>query len=300
MNTFGVNPHRMNDAYDSGKIGPMRFNKLDLNLLVALDVLLSEASISRAAERLHMSASATSNALARLRTHLGDELLVQVGRKMELTPRGSDREFRIFVSDYSQTTLIPHLTALAWREAPSIRFSFLPHVDNPQRALERGEADLLVMPEDFCSPHHPTEVVLKEAFKCVVWTGNPIARRTLTFEDYADASHVVMQPVGTPAPAFERWFLERYGVSRKVGITTYSFAAAAQLVVGTDRIATVHQRLAQQLQQMLPIALLDPPVPISEMNLAIQWHKYRSTDPGIVWLRHVCHEAAGLMDGAHA
>ena len=315
-------------AYDAGADRTMRFNKLDLNLLVALDVLLAEASIARAAERLHMSASATSNALARLREHLDDELLVQVGRKMELTPRAellrdavrdvltrvettiaaqpefvparSDREFRLFVSDYSQATLLPHVAALAWRQSPTIRFSFLPHVENPQRSLERGEVDLMVMPEDFCSPHHPTEVVLNETFQCVLWEENPLAQRALSFEDYVAASHVIMQPPGTLAPAFERWFLERYGISRKVGITTYSFAAAAHLVVGTDRIATIHRRLAVQLKKMLPIVLLDPPVPFSNMHQAIQWHKYRSTDPGIVWLRRVFHDAARLMDGVHA
>jgi DNA-binding transcriptional LysR family regulator len=302
----------------------MRFNKLDLNLLVALDVLLAEASISRAAARLHMSASATSNALARLRSHLGDELLVQVGRKMELTPRAevlreavrdvlsrvetsiaaqpeffplqSDREFRVFVSDYSHTTLIPHATALAWTQSPTVRFNFQPHTDNPQRTLERGEADLLVMPEDFCSPHHPTEVVLQEAFVCVLWKGNPLAASGVTFDDYVSATHVIMQPPGTQAPAFERWFLERFGVSRRVGITTYSFIAAAHLVVGSDRIATIHRRLALQLQTMLPIVIFDPPVPFGAMNLAVQWHKHRGADPGLMWLRRLFAQAALRMD----
>ncbi|MEC4511813.1 LysR family transcriptional regulator, partial [Klebsiella pneumoniae] len=114
----------------------MRFNKLDLNLLVALDALLSEQNISRAAEKIHLSQSATSNALARLREYFDDELLVQVGRKMEPTPRAealkdavrdilvrvdatvaaqpefgpaqANRLFRLFVSDYTMTTLIPH------------------------------------------------------------------------------------------------------------------------------------------------------------------------------------------------
>lgn len=302
----------------------MRFNKLDLNLLVALDVLLSEASINRAAARLHMSASATSNALARLRRHLGDELLVQVGRKMELTPRAellreavrdvlsrvdtsiaaqpefvphqSYREFRVSVSDYSHTTLIPHVTRLAWAQAPAVQFNFQPHTENPQRTLERGEADLLVMPENFCSPHHPKETVLQEAFVCVLWNGNPLAARGVTFDDYVNASHVIMQPPGTQAPTFERWFLERFGVSRKVGITTYSFVAAVHLVIGTDRIATIHRRLALQLQTMLPITILDSPVPFDAMNLAIQWHKHRGSDPGLLWLRGVFAEAARRTD----
>ena len=119
----------------------MRFNRLDLNLLVALDALLTERSITKASERLNLSQSATSNALARLREYFDDELLVQVGRRMEPTPRAeglrdavrdvlvrvdatiaiqpefdpskSDRIFRIFVSDYTQMVFAPHLLALA-------------------------------------------------------------------------------------------------------------------------------------------------------------------------------------------
>lgn len=76
------------------------------------------------------------------------------------------------------------------------------------------------------------------------------------------------------APSFKHRFLERYGVTRKVGITRYSFAAAAHLVVGTDRIATIHCRLAQQLRKMLPITLMDPPISITELAQDLQWHKY--------------------------
>jgi DNA-binding transcriptional LysR family regulator len=304
----------------------MRFNKLDLNLLVALDALLAECSITRAAERLHMSASAMSSALARLREYFDDDLLVQVGRKMEITPRAevlrdavrdvlmridagvaaqpqfdpaqTEREFRISVSDYSQATLAPHALALAWRQAPMLRFNFVPQVDNPQRALERGEVDLLVIPQGMGSEHHPTETLFNERFTCVVWSGSALARQPLSFEAYTAAGHVVMQPVtpGGGGYSFETWFMQRYGVTRRVDVHTYSFIAAVQLVPGTDRIATVHHRLALQLQRMLPITLLDPPFPMTEMQQSMQWHKYRSHDPAIVWLRRLFHDAVKTMD----
>lgn len=302
----------------------MRFNKLDLNLLVALDALLAECSITRAAERLHMSASAMSSALARLREYFEDDLLVQVGRRMEITPRAevlrdavrdvlmridagiaaqpqfdpaqADREFRVSVSDYSQATLVPHLMALTWRQAPTLRFNFVPQVDNPQRALERGEVDLLVIPQGMGSEHHPTETLFNERFTCVVWSGSELARQPLSFEAYTAAGHVVMQPVSPTGYSFETWFVQRYGVSRRVDVRTYSFLAAAQLVQGTDRIATVHHRLALRLQRMLPITLLEPPFPIPEMQQSMQWHKYRSLDPAIVWLRALLHDAVRAMD----
>jgi LysR family nod box-dependent transcriptional activator len=304
----------------------MRFNKLDLNLLVALDAMLTERSISRAAERLHISQSAASNALARLRDYFEDELLVQVGRKMELTPRAealrdpvrdvlvrvdttiaaqpefiasrSDREFRILVSDYTMAVLLPHALALAQRQGSTVRFQFLQQVEHPQRALERGEADLLVMPRDYCSPNHPVETVFRETFTCVVWQESRIAREGLTFERYAAAGHVVMQPPGTNQGSFEVWFMQRHGLSRRVEVSAYNFASAAYLVVGTERVATIHTRLARQAQRALPIQLLPPPMQMPEMEQAMQWHKYRTTDPGIVWLRQLLMDAALEMDRA--
>lgn len=302
----------------------MRFNKLDLNLLVALNALLLECSITRAAERHHMSTSAMSSALARLREYFDDELLVQVGRKMELTARAevlrdtvrdvlhridtsvatrpefvpgeSDREFRICASDYSWATLIPHAMRLAWRQGPAIRFNLQPQVENPQRALDRGDVDLIIMPEAFSPPSHPTEFLLSERFTCVVWQGSALARSPLTLESYAAAGHVVTQPWGIATPAFEGMFMQQYGLSRRIEVTTHSFALAARMVLGSDRIATVHHRLALQAQKALPVALLEPPMAVPEMRQTMQWHKYRSQDPGIVWLRQLLHDAAREMD----
>ncbi len=248
----------------------VRFNKLDLNLLVALDALLAERSITRAAERLHLSQSAMSNALGRLRDYFEDELLVQVGRQMEPTPRAetlreavrdvllrietsvatqpqfdcttSDREFRLFVSDYSMAVLMPAALQLATAMGSTARFNLLPQVLNPSRSLERGEADLLVIPKAYCSADHPTEIVYDDTFVCVVWNGSSHARQPMNFERYAGAGHAVMVPVGTGQPAFETWFVQRYGLSRRIELTTYSFSALPLLVVGTELVATVHAR----------------------------------------------------------
>jgi DNA-binding transcriptional LysR family regulator len=302
----------------------MRFNKLDLNLLVALDILLAECSITRAADRLHISASATSSALTRLREYFDDELLVQVGRKMERTPLAealredvrdvltridatiatkaefvpaeSDREFRLCVSDYTMATLMPHVLALAWHTAPKVRFSMRPQTENPQQALARGEADLLVFPEDYRWPDHPHEPLFTESFACVVWKESALARGPMGFDDYVAAEHVVMQPLSVAMTSFEAWFAQKYGMSRRVGVTTYTFSSAAQLVVGTDRVATVHRRLASLMRRAYPIELVPPPMPIPEMTQAIQWHKYRGSDGGLRWLRSLMREAVQAMD----
>ena len=304
----------------------MRFNKLDLNLLVALDAMLKARSISRAAEALHLTQPAMSNALARLRAYFGDDLLVPVGRKMALTPRAetlqeavrdvllrvdttiaalpqfdpvlSDRSFRLFLSDYTSLTLIPHLMALAAQTSGSVRFELLPQVDQPQRALERGEADLLVMPAVYCAPNHPLDILLEEAFCCAVWQGSAHARQGLGADAYAAAGHVVMQPPGGSQPSFESGLMQRLGVVRRVQVSTFSFVSAVAAVVGTEHIATVHLRLARQLSCSLPIALLPLPIAIGAMQQAMQWHKYRSQDPGLVWLRGLMHQAVAAMDAA--
>jgi LysR family nod box-dependent transcriptional activator len=301
----------------------VHFNKLDLNLLVALDALLTELSISRAAERLHMSQPAMSNALARLRTYFDDPLLVQVGRKMEATPRAealrdavrdvlvrvdatitaqprfdaaqSDREFTLLVSDFTLSVIGRHLVALAAKQSSTVRFRFHPQVEMPQRALERGEADMLVIPSGYCSPDHPTETLFEEEFSCVVWDESRWAQKgSLSFEDYTAAGHVVMQPPG--GMTFESWFMQRYGASRRVEVTSFSFATAPSLIVGTDRIATVHTRIARLAARQLPLTLLPPPMPMPRMIQCIQWHKYRTQDPGLLWLRQLLHAAALEMD----
>ena len=302
----------------------MRFNRLDLNLLVALDALLTDRSITKASERLNLSPSATSNALARLREYFDDELLVQVGRRMEPTPRAeslreavrdvlvrvdstiaiqpefdpstSDRVFRIFVSDYTQMVFVPHMLALASEERCAARFELLPQVSNPQRSLERGEADLLIIPRGFLSPDHPEEVLYTEDFVCVVWRDSALARGELTFDRYLAAGHVLMQPPDGIGDSFEAWFVKRYGVTRRVAVTSYGFSALPAMVVGTELIATVHARLARALQPAWPIELRPPPLPITAMEQGLQWHKYRAQDPGLVWLRGLLRRAVARMD----
>lgn len=306
----------------------MRFNKLDLNLLVALDALLTEQSITRAAERVHLSQSAMSNALGRLRSYFEDELLVQVGRKLEPTPRGevlreavrdvlvridtsitaqpqfdcttSDREFQLCISDYTMEVLMPRVLALAARQRSTARFRLLPQVSSPALALEHGEADLLVIPKAYCAADHPIETVFTDNFVCVVWRESSHAREGMSVERYAGAGHVVMQPVNTNHPSYENWFVQRYGLARRIEVTSYGFSAMPHLVVGTELVATVHSMLATALSAALPITLLPLPLPMPAFEQAMQWHKHRSLDPGLQWLRQLMHQAAEAMAGAPA
>jgi LysR family nod box-dependent transcriptional activator len=301
----------------------MRFKKLDLNLLVALDALLTDKNVTRAGERVFLSQSTMSNALSRLRQYFDDDLLVQVGGRMELTPRAellkeavrdvlvridttvaaqpafdptaSDREFTLFVSDYSMEVLVPGMLALAHQRGCQVRFNLKPQVSQPYRHLERGEADLLIIPENFCSPDHPLDQLFEDRFVCVVWRESPLAQGELTRARYVQARHVSMCPPDGSLPVFDTWLANDHGVTREIALTTYSFSVMPYLVIGTDLIATVHWRLADKLHGLLPIDIRPVPLPMKNLHQAMQWHKYRTRDPGLIWLRALLREAAAGM-----
>lgn len=303
----------------------MRFNRLDLNLLVALDALLAERSVTKAAQRLNLSPSATSDALSRLRDYFGDDLLVQVGRRMEPTPRAealqesvrdvlvrvdstiamqpsfdatqSDRVFKIFTSDYTQMVVCPRVMAAAAAQRSTVGFEFLPQVDNPQRNLERGEADLLVLPRPLMSAEHPHEVLYEERFVSVVWAGSALAQGPLTLERYLEAGHVIMRPHAARAATFEDAFVKRMGVARRVVATSYGFAPMPGLLVGTELVATLHERLARLMLSIWPLVVQPCPIAIPPMEQALQWHKYRTQDEGLVWLRGLFRQAGEALSG---
>jgi LysR family nod box-dependent transcriptional activator len=306
----------------------MRFNKLDLNLLVALDALLTDCNISRAGERVHLSQPSMSNALSRLRNYFGDELLVPVGRRMERTPRAeilreavrdvlvrietsvtaqprfdcrdTDRVFTLFVSDYSMEVLIPHALAIADAMGSRAKLQLRPQVFNPAKTLERGEADLLLIPSEFCSAEHPSQVLFDDELVCVVWNQSAHARRGISIESYATAGHVAMQPIESTEPVFERWIQKGSGAPRQIRAAAFSFAVLPFMVVGSELIATMHERQARLVEPALPILRMAVPFPLPPIHQAMQWHKYRDLDPGLIWLRALMMDAARRIQHCEA
>lgn len=302
----------------------MRFKKLDLNLLVALDTLLTEKSITKGAEKLNMSPSALSNSLSRLRDYFEDDLLTQIGRKMTITPLGenlqvhvrnalnniestilvqptfdpltTDRIFSTFCSDYTQTVLIPHALHIVGEQKSTARFEFLAQVENPHKQLERGEADLLIIPEEFVSKDHPFDVLYEEEFVCVVWAHSLLAQKPLTLEQYSAAGHVLMRPAGIKKDFLETSLSSQFDIKRRLIATTFSFASLPALVIGTENIATVHARLARKMAKVWPLKIIPAPFEIPAMKQCMQWHQYRSKDSGLIWFRNTLKEATRSMD----
>jgi DNA-binding transcriptional LysR family regulator len=290
----------------------MRFNKLDLNLLVALNVLLEECSITRAGIRLHLSQSATSGALARLREYFDDDLLVQVGRGMVPTPLAeglvnpvrsvllliqstieikpgfdpltSTRHFRVVASDYSATVILAGCARVLSEKAPHVTLEILSPTRSAFSLLDRAEIDLLVIPAHYLAEDHSHAQLYSETYTCVIWEGNTTVGESLTLEQYMALGHVAIN-FGERQPSFEEWFLTSSSLTRRVEVTTDSFTMMPQFVLGTNRVATMHSRLARELARYYPLRLMAPPMDIPKLPMSMQWHKALENDLAHLWLR---------------
>ena len=291
----------------------MRLGHFDLNLFVTLDALLETRSITRASERLHIGASATSSALGRLREHFDDDLLLQVGRRMELTPLAQNlrapvrdlilraqatlaakadfdpasarRRFVFNASDYATTVLLTPLAQLLETEAPGISLDIVGLGDRNLERLDHGDVDLAIYPARNASPDHPQDALLSETYLCVVWTGFHLEGDKLGFEQYMASRHVATQFGDLRVPSFESWFFAAHGVERNIVVVASSFNALPPLVVGTQRIATVHARLARMYSRVLPVRVLEPPFAIPPLDLVMQWNRHNDQDAAHAWLR---------------
>lgn len=289
----------------------MRFQRLDLNLLVALDALLSERSVSLAAERICLSQSATSSALGRLRDYFGDDLLVVKGRQMVLTARAeslvepvravleqirttisatppfdpaqSDRTITMMASDYITEVLLASAINALTAEAPHMRFEIHPLNDTLVESLERGFTDLLLTIDYAISADHPSHILFEDDYVVVGWSGNPAMKKPMTRELYFELDHVTARFGRGRVSAFEDWFVRRNKQQRRVGIVAPSFLSLPGLVIGSDRIATMHRRLATRMAAHMPLVIREVPFDIPRIREAVQWHISNNNDPAIRW-----------------
>ena len=298
----------------------MRYHKLDLNLLTALKALLAEKSVTRAGEVVHVTQSAMSGILSRLREYFGDPLIVQVGRKMELTPlaaslvdpvndvllridatiatrpefdpRTSQRHFSIVASDYSINVLLLDVLRRIHREAPGMSVEFRSPSEEAAAELEGGEVDFIVNPESLSSPVQSSAILFEDTYTIVVDSEHPEVGDSVSIEQYLTLRHVAFQSGKFGLPQLETWFANRFSGARRVEVVANSFSLLPKLVVGTTRVATMHTRLANQLADSLPVRLVQPAFEIPRLVEVLQWHKYRDLDPGSMWLRECIIEVA--------
>ena len=290
----------------------MRFQGLDLNLLVALDVLIEERSVSRSAERLHLSQPAMSAALRRLRDYFNDPILAPHGKKMIPTPhalrlRGalrvlltdiermvslstqfdpatSQRRFRIGTSDYLAIVLFTRLVPEFERIAPGITLELIQPSDAMGAMLDQGELDLLITPAEHASADHPSELLFEERHVVAGWSGNPLVQAPLSEEDFLAAGHVAVE-IGRLRPtSFAEKFLREQARERRIEVLVSSFAVAPEMLVNTHRLAVMHERLAKAYAERLPISFVEMPFPFPVMREILQYNRTRSEDAGLRWL----------------
>lgn len=290
----------------------MRFERLDLNLLVALDVLLEECSVSLAADRLCLSQSATSSALGRLRDYFKDDLLVLKGRQMVLTPRGEeliepvrrvldqirttiavapefepetcDRQIRIMASDYVTEVLLTDTLQVLERDAPQMRFEIQSMASNPIDSLDRGMIDLLLTVDFAMSSDHPSEFLFQDDHVVVGDENNPALAGPITAETYFALGHVTTRFGRSRIPVFEDWFQKRQKRARRVEVVAPTFLSLPGLLVGTQRVATMHRKLAERVCGHMPLRMVDVPFDIPPIREAIQWHVTSRNDFAVQWV----------------
>ena len=298
----------------------MRLKGLDLNLLIALDILLEEHSVSRSAERLHLSQPAASAALGRLRKFFNDELLVLHGKRMIPTsyaqnlapevkriltqvdgliakssafdPGTSERTFRLMGSDYVTTVLVTPVIARTNRIAPTVTLDMRLPSDKIRAEFEHGEIDLVLVPEEFLLPDHPAEVVLEEHYVVLGWSRNPVFESTLTVESFLDCAHVAVALGAERNLSFADRQLQSLAYPRRIAMLAPTFAAVPGMLVGTDRLAVMPERLARTFLAMMPLTTAPLPLEFAAMRIMMQFHAARSGDQGLKWLREQLHDAA--------
>lgn len=290
----------------------MRFKGLDLNLLFVLDCLLEESSVSRAAERLHVTQPAMSAALKRLREYFGDALLVADGKRMvptpkavslrgevrallgtveailaaggEFDPSSARQTFRVAASDYAIAVTFAAMLERWNIEAPEITIEFHSPTDESYGRFEQGEIDLIVGPEPLILPDHPSEFLYEERQVVAGWSGNPAFHQKLGSDAFYQAEHVAVQIGSGSRNSIAEAHLRKVSIHRKITVTAHSFAIVPALLINTNRLAVVHERLAEWSSRHLPIAFTSMPFDFPKSRMMVQYHRSRQKDASLKWL----------------
>lgn len=302
----------------------MRFEGLDLNLLVALNALLTERNQTVAARKINLSQPAMSAALARLRAYFGDDILILQGRRLVPTTRGealaeptrealnyikrtltardvfdpstAQKRFRIVLSDFMEIVFFTRILDKVRTIAPRITFELLPFSDQPDELLKRGEIDFLIFPELYLSEAYPRAPLFDEHLVCVACRSNKKIRKSITLDQYKTMGHVAAQFGPRPQPAIEENLLFQHGLKRNIEVAVQSFSVIPHLIVGSQRIATMHSRLARHYSRLLPLRIVPVPLPLPNFTESLQWSPLHHKDPASIWLRElICAEAAACQ-----
>lgn len=298
-----------------------RLAAIDLNLLVALDALLGEESVTAAGRSVGMSQPAMSHALSRLRELLNDELLVREGRGMRKTllaqhlapkvqqilgdieatltigqrfePANSQRTFRVATDDYCGAVLLPKAISRICRAAPHVKLDchHLPE-QVPAHQLAHGDLDLVLGTYRRVKPPLRSRRLFSESFVCLLRRGHPLRGR-LTLKRYIELDHVLIASPGYGAGVADHALAMR-GLERRVPVRLPHFMVAPAVVAASDMLLTLPRRLGLAVATRRH-RVVQPPLELSEFSTEMVWHMRSEEEPGNRWLRQQLLEAANEL-----
>ena len=298
-------------------LAPVR--TLDLNLLLAFDALVTERHVTRAAQRVGISQSAMSHALARLRAHLGDELFVRSPRGLIATPRAAAlegpirdalqaldralappgvfeprtlaRTFVVAATDYAEIVLLPPLLERLRAAAPHVILRLRPTPASPETELERGAVDVVLSPSRDLGPRLVAPRLFDERFVCVVREGHPSVKRKLTLQRFLALDHLLISVLGTPGGPMDDALAQK-GLARRIALYVPHFLTAPMLVAKSDLVLTVASRLARVMAPMVGLRIFPTPIPIPMFAIHQIWHERHQQDPAHAWFRGLIAQVA--------
>lgn len=291
----------------------MNLNSLDLNLLVALDALLREASVSRAAMRIGLSQPAASHALARLRDLIGDPLLVRSGARMELTPRAqalrgplaqaldqvrglfipddfdaarSERQFRLMMPDLAVELLLPPLMEKITQAAPNVRIDVVPWRGPAIFTAEFARTiDLVISIGDAFTGFH-RQRLYTDSDALAVRRGHPAGAKLKRREAFLNARHVAVIIRGQSEDLIDSW-LRAKGIERRIALVVSGYLEALHVTARTDLVAFVPRRLIGALSKQMPLITVAPPFDPGIDEQFMFYPTRAQMDPGSIWLRTI-------------
>lgn len=307
----------------------MNFSHFDLNLLKALDVLLNEKNVTKAGERLFITQQAASSALNRLRTHFGDELLIRVGRKLELTPlarslvtpvrealhaarmaietrstfdpRHETRVFSVAMSDYSVAVFLPKIIGRLTVAAPGFRVNVRPFNKESLNLVDSGRLDYCITANDWrlYGERRPKSdmqslALFYDDFVCVADAGLLQEHETLDLATYVGLAHNSVYFGEGIATLVERAWKQN-DLDIDVVLTVPTFSALISVLPGTKMIATTQRKLANSLAPSLGLKILECPMDIAPLEQNIFWHGRSTSDPAHAFFVNAIVEAASTL-----
>src|SRR5215472_358923 len=303
-------------------IQSMNLNSLDLNLLVALDALLREASVSRAALRIGLSQPAASHALQRLRDLIGDPLLVRNGSRMELTRRAlglraplaqtldqvrglfrpdafdaasSDRQFRLMMPDLTVELLMPVLMEKIMAIAPNLRIEVTPWRGPADFQAEFARTiDLVIAIGDAFKGFH-RQLLYTDSDALAVRRGHPVGRKLSRRETFLKARHVAVIKGGASEDLIDMWLRPR-GIERNIALVVPGYIEALHVTARTDLVAFVPRRLIAALSKQLSLTIVTPPLDPGIDEQYMFYPTRAQMDPASIWLRKLVLETGRELE----